>query len=213
MREQITSPRTTQRWLTNSQMRDALLVVEDLLKRTGQTAVLRLSGLERYIDQLPPRNDRPDIPRGDITALFAGIVSMFGEQGARGVLRRWGRAFAAKRAESHIALRLLRIGLRLAAPETAARFALIRLLHYIDLAREDQPPALEDREDHFTLELTDCVYCIGLGQPQPSCPAVVGLLEGLLRWVTGRDYEVTEEALIAPGQPLFKIRKHPLDRR
>jgi len=204
---------TTQRWLTNAHMRDALLVIEELLNRNGTAAVLRLAGLDRYLDQPPPHNDRQEIPRGDITALFAGVASMFGEQGARGVLRRWGRAFAARRAGAHGALKVMRLALRLMEPERAANLVLTRLLHHVDLARVDQPPALADRGDAFVLEVPDCLYCGGFNPPQASYPAVVGLLEGLLRWATNRDYEVCEEPPSAAGAPQFKIRKRPLGRR
>jgi len=213
MSERETTPHVTQRWISNAQMRGALQVVEDLLGRNGQTAVLRLSGLERYIDQLPPDNDQMEIPRGDISALFSGIISMFGDQGARGVFRRWGRAFAARRAQRRFALRLLRPVMRLLPAERSARIVLERLLHHVDLVRDDQPPVLDDRGDYFILELTDCVYCSGQNLPQPSCLTVIGLLEGLLRWITGNDYDVTEEPSTEPGVQRFKTRKRAIGRR
>ncbi|HLF26968.1 MAG TPA: hypothetical protein VJG32_11575 [Anaerolineae bacterium] len=202
-----------QRWLSNSQMRSALEVLEELLERNGQTAVLRLSGLERYIDQLPPDNEHMDIPRGDMTTLFSGIVSIFGDQGARGVLRRWGRAFAARRLARRYPLRLLRLVLHSVSSERSTQFTLSRLLHHVGLVQEDQLPVLEERDDYFLLEVGDCLYCYGQNLPQPNCPAVVGLLEGLLRWTNGHDYEVTEEAPTQPGTPLFKIRKRPIGQR
>ncbi len=213
MSEQATTPHVTQRWISNAQMRGALQVVRELLGRNGQTAVLRLSGLERYIDQLPPDNDEMEIPRGDISALFSGIVSMFGDQGARGVFRRWGRAFAARRAERRFALRLWRAMLRLLPPERSVQVVLERLLRHVDLVRDDQSPTLDDRGDHFVLELTDCVYCYSPSQSQPGCLTVIGLLEGLLRWSTGNDYDVTEESSADPEVQLFKIRKRPIGRR
>jgi len=213
MSERETAPHVTQRWISNAQMRGALQVVRELLGRNGQTAVLRLSGLERYIDQLPPDNDEMEVPRGDISALFSGIVSMFGDQGARGVFRRWGRAFAAQRAEQRAAPRLLRPVLRLLPAERSARIVLERLLRHVDLVRDDQPPVLMDKGDHFLLELTDCVYCYTQNLPQPSCLTVIGLLEGLLRWATGNDYDVSEESSADPGVHLFRIRKRPLGRR
>jgi hypothetical protein len=213
MSEREMASQATQRWISNAQMRAALQVVGELLGRNGHNAVLRLAGLERYIDQLPPDNDQLDIPRGDVSTLFAGIVSMFGDQGARGVFRRWGHAFAVQRARRRFALRLLRPALRLFPPERSVRLVLERLLHHIDLAREDQPPALEDRGDAYLLELTDCVYCYTSNQTQPTCPTVIGLLEGLLRWATGHDFDVTEERSAAPGTQQFKIRKRPISRR
>ena len=203
----------TQRWITNSQMRLALVVVGDLLGHTGQTAVLRFSRLERYIDQLPPDDGRLDIPRSDITELFSGIVSMFGEQGARGVLRRWGRAFAARRLERQAALRLRRLGLRLVPAERRARYALDTLLPHVDLARPGHSPLIDDQGEYFVIELRDCLYCQGKNVSHPTCPAVIGLLEGVLRWATGSDYDVIEDAPSDPDAHPFRIRKRPLSRR
>jgi hypothetical protein len=200
----------TQRWLSNSHMRAALRVAEDLLGHNGQTAVLRLSGLERYIDHPPPDDDRREVPRGDLTMLFSGIASTYGDQGARGVLRRWGRVFAARRLQRHTTLRALRFTLRLARPDRAARFALSSLLHHLDLVRGDRRPALEESGEFFFLQLDDCLYAYGQQHAQPGCPAVVGLLEGMLRWACGKDFEVSEEPPAAPGAPVFKIRKRPL---
>jgi len=201
----------TQRWLSNSHMRAALQVAEDLLGHNGQTAVLRLSGLERYIDHPPPEDDEREIPRGDLTMLFSGIASTYGDQGARGVLRRWGRAFAVRRLQRRYALKFLRFALRRVSPERSARFALTSLLHHLDLVRGDRRPALEESGEFFFLQLDDCLYAYGQ-QPSQSCPAVVGLLEGLLRWVCGKDFEVTEEPPAAPGTPTFKVRKRPIGR-
>ncbi len=212
MSDQESTPRVTQRWLSNSRMRDALLVVDELLGRNGQTAVLRLSGLERYIGQLPPNNDEKEVPRGDLVALFAGIVSMFGDQGARGVLRRWGRAFAVRSLEARFALRVMRLVLRLLPAERSTPYVLARLLHHLDLASEEQPPTIDDQGEYYILQITDCLYCFGQSQSQSHCIAMVGLLEGMLRWTTGNDHDVTEEPPTASGPPTFRIRKQPIGR-
>jgi hypothetical protein len=203
----------TQRWISNAQMRGTLQVVAELLGRNGQTAVLRLAGLERYIEQLPPDNDQMEVPRGDMSALFSGIISMFGDQGARGVFRRWGHAFAAKRAQRRLALRLLRPVMRLVSPERGAQFVLEHLLRHIDLGRDDRPPILQDRGDSFVLEFIDCVYCHSQNLSQPNCLTVIGLIEGLLRWTTGHDFEVSQEMSTSPERQIFRIRKRPLGRR
>ncbi|HET7088929.1 MAG TPA: hypothetical protein VFL17_09785 [Anaerolineae bacterium] len=203
----------TRRWISNSMMRHALQVLEELLAHNGLTAALRLSGLERYIDDLPPDDDQMDIPRGDLNALFAAIVSMYGDQGARGVLRRWGRAFAVRRLKRRIALRVLRLGLRLIPAERSAPYVLARLLHHLDLASEDRPPTMEDSGASFLLELADCLYCPGQKPSQPYGNAVVGLVEGLLRWATGHDFEVTDQSSAGQGAVVLEIRKQPVGRR
>ena len=196
-----------QSWLSNAHMRLALRVFETLLGRTGQAAVLHLAGLERYLDQPPPDNDRLEVPRADLMALFSGIVSMFGEQGARGVFRRWGRAFAARRANHVPALRLLRVGLRLLPAERSARFVLERLLHHIGLARAEAQAPLQAQGEYFWLTLSDCLYCPAASLTPPNTLIVVGLLEGLLHWATRRDYDVS---LDRPDALTFAIRKRPL---
>jgi predicted hydrocarbon binding protein len=138
---------------------------------------------------------------------------MFGDQGARGVLRRWGRAFAVRSLEARFALPLMRPVLRLLPAERSAPYVLARLLHHLDLASEEQPPTIGDRGEYYILQITDCLYCFGPGQSQSHCVAVLGLLEGLLRWTTGNDHDVTEESPVAPGAPIFKIRKQPIGRR
>jgi hypothetical protein len=210
MSQQESTPPVTQRWLSNAQMRLALLVFEILLERNGQVAVLHLAGLERYIDQLPPDNERAEIPRGDIIALFAGVVSMFGDQGARGVFRRWGRAFAERRLNRRPALRLMRIGLRLLPAERSAKLALARLLHHIDLDRANPHAPLEDDGEYYRLMLSQCLYCHDLSHTQPNSLIAIGLIEGLLRWATGHDYDVNQDA---PDTMAFKIRKRPIGPR
>ena len=200
----------TQRWLSNAQMRLALQVFEDLLGHNGQTAVLHLSGLERYIDQLPPGDDQMAIPRGDMTALFSGVISMFGDQGARGVFRRWGRAFAVRRIQRHAALRLVRLGLRLWPAERRARYSLERLLHHVDMTRQEPHTSIDDDGDYFILKLSDCLYYPSQNPSQPHNLIVVGLLEGLLHWFTGDDYDVCQDV---PEMVVFRVRKHPISPR
>ena len=52
--------------------------------------------------------------------------------------------------------------------------------------------------------------------PNPSQPydnAVVGLIEGLLRWSTGHDFEVTDQSNASQDVVVLEIRKQPVGRR
>ena len=198
----------TQRWISNYRMRLALEIVEELLGRNGRTAVLRLADLERYIHELPPANDRMEIPRGDVTALFSGIASTYGDQGSRGVFRRWGHAFAERQLQG-IGLRLWRMRLRLFPAERRMPAALDRLLPAIGLVPEKQTARIEEQDTHLLLKLSDTTYCYGQKQDQSSCLTIVGVIEYVLHWATGIDYTVYEEPSTEPGSVYFRIDKSP----
>jgi hypothetical protein len=196
----------TQRWISNYRMRLALEIVEELLGRNGRTAVLRLADLERYIHELPPANDRMEIPRGDVTALFSGIASTYGDQGSRGVFRRWGHAFADRQLQG-IGLRLWRMRLRLIPAERRAAVALERLLPAVGLVPEKQTARIEEQDTHLLLQLSDTTYCYGQKQGFASCLTVVGVIEHVLHWATGADYNVYEQPSTKPGCVFLRIDK------
>lgn len=197
----------TQRWISNSRMRLALEIVEELLGRNGRTAVLRLADLERYIHELPPANDNMEIPRGDITALFSGIVSTYGDQGARGVFRRWGHSFAERQLQGRLSLRLWKIRMKFIPKERRTKAILERLLPEVGLIPEAHSLSIENKDQHLLLKLNDTTYCYGQKQGQPSCLTLVGMLERIMRWATGDDYIVRAEPSSESGFVLFTVDK------
>ncbi len=73
------------RRIENSIMRQAMRATEATLGTSGLYALLRMAGLEHYIEH-PPRNDNQlDTPGTDLSALTAAILHMYGEQTSRGV--------------------------------------------------------------------------------------------------------------------------------
>lgn len=196
----------TQRWISNYRMRLALEIVEELLGRNGRTAVLRLADLERYIHELPPANDRMEVPRGDVTALFSGIASTYGDQGSRGVFRRWGHSFAERQLQG-ITMRLWRFRLRFVPAERRVTAALNHLLPAVGLVPEKQTAHVQEEDSNFILKLSDTTYCYGQKQGHSSCLTVVGVIEHLLHWALGNDYHVYEEPSAEAGSVYFRIDK------
>lgn len=197
----------------NSIMRAALISTSNVLGEAGARAVLRLKGLERYLDQLPRNDNQLLIAGADFAALFDGMLQMYGEQTARGLFRRWGAEFARLSLEARPAARLLRPMLNLLPQKRRAHTLLDSLTGEANHVRGAALHWLREEETRFVVTFDDCLYCAQLHVHEPICLSIVGTIETVLHWGTGRDYVVTETACRARGDSLctFTIDKQPLN--
>ena len=62
------------------------------------------------------------------------------------------------------------------------------------------------------MTFNDCLYCAGVHPTEPICYSIVGTLEAVLKWGTGRDFAVREVKCSARGDAacVFEIDKQPL---
>lgn len=204
---------TSPRRIENSIMRLALRATEATLGQSGLYALLRLAGLEHYIEH-PPRNDNQlDTPGTDLSALFSAILHMYGEQSTRGLFRRWGALFGQGGVESRPTAKLLRPVLSVLSLNRRALTVLETLAREADQARGEALHSVTETNDAFVVVFNDCLYCHSLRTSEPICMTVVGTLEAVLKWGTGRDYTVTETACAARGDEActFVIDKRPLN--
>ena len=78
-------------FIANAIMRQALMAIEAVMGESGLKAVLRASGLEKYIDNPPPDDLEPAVSFEDYAKLNQAIEEFYG-RGGRGMLKRIGRA-------------------------------------------------------------------------------------------------------------------------
>ena len=69
--------------IVNGIVRQALVSAEEVMGANGLHAVLRASGLERYIGNLPPNDVNPAIQTSDYARLIQAIEDFYG-RGAKG---------------------------------------------------------------------------------------------------------------------------------
>jgi bacteriochlorophyll 4-vinyl reductase len=201
------------RRLENSIMRLALRATEATLGPSGLYAILRMAGLENYIEQ-PPRNDNQlDTPGTDLSALLVAILHMYGENATRGLFRRWGLLFGQGGVESRPTAKLLKPMLTFLPLNRRVATLLETLVRESDAARGEALHTVTETDDAFVLVFNDCLYCYGLRTNEPICLTIVGTLEAVLKWGTGRDYTVVETTCTARGDEActFVIDKRPLD--
>jgi bacteriochlorophyll 4-vinyl reductase len=201
-----------QRRVENGIMRLALASTETTLGKNGYYAVVRMAGLDRLLEAPPPDNTRLETPGEDFSALLSAILNMYGEVSTRGVLRRWGAAFgdaAVKRRQSAALLRPL---LSVLPMQRRVRTVLDALVNEANAARGEGLHTLTDRRDQYFVTFNDCLYCANAHPAEPICYSIVGTLETVLKWGTGRDFAVREVKCSARGDAacVFEIDKQPL---
>ena len=203
---------TPARRIENSIMRLALRATEATLGQSGLYAMLRMAGLDHYIEQ-PPRNDNQlGVPGTDLSALLGAILHMYGEQSTRGIFRRWGLLFGQGGVDSRPTAKLLRPMLNFLPLNRRVLTLLETFVREADQARGELLHTLTETDEAFVVVFNDCLYCHSLRTTEPICMTVVGTLEATLKWGTGRDYTVSETTCSARGDEActFVIDKRPL---
>jgi predicted hydrocarbon binding protein len=181
---------------------------EEVLGRQKLAPALAQAGLE--IRGTPV----PDLPFGAPAKLYLALEEIYGEQTARGICLRTGRAMFRRglRTFSGI-LGLSHRGFRLLPPAQ-------KILRGMDLLAwllnhySDQRVRVEKRPSGWLLVNERCPHCWQLTKPSPCCQLPVGALQEGLAWAcSSRQYAVEEIACHAKGDPNCTYRITPKDRR
>ncbi len=201
-----------QRRVENSVMRLALSSTEATLGKSGYHAVIRVAGLDRLLEAPPPENTKLETPGSDFSALLSAILSMYGEAPSRGLFRRWGATFGGTAVKRRASTALLKPMLSLLPLQRRVRTVLDALVKEANTARGEPLHTLADKRDQYVVTFNDCLYCAGMHPAEPICYPIVGTLEAVLHWGTGRDFTVREVKCAARGDAacVFVIDKKPL---
>jgi bacteriochlorophyll 4-vinyl reductase len=202
-----------QRWVENSIMRLALSSTEATLGQSGYHAAVHVAGLDRLLDAPPPDNTKLETPGEDFSALLNAILNMYGEGPTRGLFRRWGAKFGATAVRRRPSALLLKPMLSLLPLQRRMRMVLDALVNEANAARGETLHTLTEKRDQYILTFNDCLYCAGMHPAEPICYTIVGTLEAVLKWGTGRDFTVREVKCSARSDAacVFEIDKQPLN--
>ena len=201
------------RWVENRSMRLALSSTESTLGSNGYHAMIHVAGLEHLLDAPPADNTKLETPGEDFSALLAGILNMYGEVPTRGLYRRWGATFGMAAIRRRPSALLLKPMLAFFPLQRRVRTLLNKLVNEANAARGETLHTLADKRDQYALTFQDCLYCAGLQPAEAICYPIVGTIEAVLKWGTGRDFMVREVKCSARGDQacVFEIDKQPLN--
>ena len=202
-----------ERRMPNVMLRNLLAAVAEVLGENGLKAVLNAAGLQRFIDNYPPNNMELGITFADYGAVQQAVEDVVGPRGAKVILTRIGRAtfrYALQEQPTVLGLK----GLALKALPRLVRMKLV-LASLARAATRDVnlPTDIEEHDDHFLYVVDECP-CRWRGKKnKPVCFVTVGILNGALRWATGKNFKVQEVNCIAMGDDAcrYRIDKKPLE--
>jgi len=189
------------------------LSLEEVMGPNGVKALLRLAGLDQFIDAYPPNDLKKEFPFEAIAATSMALGTMYGPRGARGLELRAGRVaftlglkeFGPLLGMADLALKLMPVTMKLkivlnATAQTFDRFS-------------DQASHVEEERTKFIYHITKDPNSLR-SDPGLNFYIARGILEEATAWVSGgRRFSVEQVTCIALGDPTtaFEIQKEPLD--
>ncbi len=188
-------------YIVNALVRQALVAAEEVMGTNGLHAVLRASGLERFINNLPPDDLEPGILAAEYARLNEAIETFYG-RGGRGMLRRVGKAsFQYAVREQAALLGIAGAALKLLPQRQRIKFILSNMVSALKKTNPQVNAWIEETGEHLAYFESTCAICLGRHSEQPVCHLYVGSLGEAVRWATGQDHQITETHCIAGGDP------------
>lgn len=186
-------------YIANAIMRQALMAIEEVMGEQGLKAVLRASGLEKYIDSPPPDDLEPAISFEDYARLNQAIEDFYG-RGGRGMLKRIGRAsFQYGVREQPTLMGIAGVALKLMPKRQRIKFVLTNLGNALKKASPDTEFWVDDRDGKIAYCIRDCSMCAGRSSDKPEGHLLIGSITEAVQWATGEEMEVRETMCMCKG--------------
>ncbi|NOZ00070.1 MAG: hypothetical protein GXP40_12860 [Chloroflexi bacterium] len=191
--------------IVNTLVRQALIAAEEVMGTNGLNAVLRTSGLERFINNSPPDNLEPGIQASEYARLNQAIEEFYG-RGGRGMLRRIGKAsFQYAVREQAALLGIAGAALKLLPQKQRIKFILNSMVNALQKSNPQVEAWVEEADNKIAYIEASCAICHSRESEQPICHLYVGSLGEAVKWATGTDYEIIETHCLAKGDPYCRF--------
>ena len=185
--------------IINSLVRQALTSMQEVMGDNGLNAVLRTSGLERFIGNFPPNNLEPSIQASQYAKLNEAIEQFYG-RGGKGMLRRIGKAsFQYGVREQSALLGVAGVALKLLPEKQRIKFILNGMADALKKSNREVNAWVDETGDRLAYIESTCAICNGRHSTDPICYLYVGSIAEAVHWATGKDYVITETHCIAKG--------------
>jgi len=185
--------------IVNSLVRQALTSVQEVMGDNGLNAVLRTSGLERFIGNFPPNDLQPSINASQYAQLNQAIEDFYG-RGGKGMLRRIGRAsFQYGVREQAALLGVAGVALKVLPEKQRIKFILNGMADALKKSNPEVNAWVDESGDKLAYVESTCAICHGRHSETPICYLYLGSIAEAVQWATGKEYEITETHCIAKG--------------
>lgn len=197
--------------LPNQVFHLAMITGEEVLGKKGLNALLNYTKLQKFIDNYPPYNMDLEYTSEEFNRLMAGFIAILGEKGARPIMFRAGvRVFEITHEQFPDLFNIDGIEPEKRSPEKM--FDEFKRIYQIivdaSIAIYGEVYKFYDCEEGATLEMSPCLWCVGLKTEKPICFAQVGFQYGVTRWILGKTVKIEETECIACGDDKCKFVIH-----
>lgn len=188
--------------ILNALVRQALVAAQEVMGENGLNAVLRSSGLERFVGNFPPNDLNPSIQASQYARFNAAIEDFYG-RGGRGMLKRIGKASFEYGMREQSALLGVAAGaaLKLLPERQRIKFILNQVAGALKKSNPQVEAWVDDSGERVAYLESTCAICNSRTSETPVCHLYVGSIGEAVRWATGREHEIIETQCIAKGDP------------
>jgi hypothetical protein len=191
--------------IVNALVRQALVSAQEVMGENGLNAVLRSSGLDRFIGNFPPNDLNPGIRTAEYAKFNEAIEAFYG-RGGRGMLKRIGRAsFQYGIREQAALLGVAGVALKLLPDKQRIKFILNGLVDALKKSNPQVNAWVEENGETFAYLDSTCGICHGRRSDQPICHLYIGSIGEAVLWATGVEREVVETHCTAMGDPYCRF--------
>ncbi|MGZ9226196.1 MAG: hypothetical protein ACXW4M_11645, partial [Anaerolineales bacterium] len=147
--------------IVNALVRQALTSAQEVMGENGLNAVLRTSGLARFIGSFPADNLEPSIQTSEYAKLNEAIEAFYG-RGGRGMLRRIGKAsFQYAVREQAALLGIAGIALKVLPEKQRIKFILSSMAGALKKSNPQVEAWVDDSGERLAYMETTCGICYG----------------------------------------------------
>lgn len=185
--------------IINSLVRQALTSAQEVMGDNGLNAVLRTSGLERFIGNFPPNNLEPSIQASQYARLNQAIEDFYGRAG-KGMLRRVGKAsFQYAVREQAALLGVAGVALKLLPERQRIKFILNGMVDALKKSNPQVEARIDESGERLAYIESTCAICHSRHSETPICYLYVGSIGEAVQWATGREHQIIETHCLAKG--------------
>lgn len=195
--------------IINSLVRQALTSAQEVMGDNGLNAVLRASGLERFIGNFPPNNLEPSIQAWQYAQFNQAIEEFYGRAG-KGMLRRIGKAsFQYGVREQAALLGVAGVALKLLPERQRIKFILNGMVDALKKSNPQVNARVDESGERLAYIESTCAICHSRHAETPICYLYVGSIAEAVQWATGKEHAVVETHCLAKGDPCcrFEVRE------
>jgi V4R domain len=191
--------------IVNALVRQALTSAQEVMGENGLNAVLRTSGLARFIGSFPPDNLEPSIQTSEYAKLNEAIETFYG-RGGRGMLRRIGKAsFQYAVREQAALLGIAGIALKVLPEKQRIKFILSSMAGALKKSNPQVEAWVDDSGEKLAYMETTCGICYGRESDNPVCHLYVGSITEAVLWASGKEHQIIETHCLAKGDPYCRF--------